>query len=146
MPDAMILFQQDHPAPGERDQSKVLTPAGAAALASVVAQLKASPSTQARLIGRASSEGATDYNQALAARRVAFVVAALGGGGRYADPPVSDGAETGCAQIAAGQWSCGETQADQATAAPEDRNVQVTFLAAQASPGGGAQGPKGGAP
>jgi hypothetical protein len=146
-PDSMILFQQDHPAAGERDKAKVLTADGAAALASVQARLKASPGTKVRLIARASSEGATPYNQALAGRRLAFVVSALGlPAGAFADPTPDDGAHKGCQPVSTGQWSCGEVQADQSAANPSDRNVQVSFVAPTAGTGasettGGGQAP-----
>jgi hypothetical protein len=65
---------------------------------------------QVRLIGHASSESTDEYNQALATRRVNFVMAALTGrgfGARVADPLIGDGAESGCQRVGAGLWSCG---------------------------------------
>lgn len=125
-----VHFQQDHPAPGERDAGRILTAAGQKELDSVYSWLNISSDLQVRLIGNASSEGTADYNQALATRRVNFVLAALAGRGfgpRVTDPLVTDGAESGCQRVGAGLWSCGETKADQSAARPEDRVVRVTF-------------------
>lgn len=124
-----ILFEQDHPAPGESDPGRVLTAAGRASLQSVREWLDLSPDLQVRLIGGASSEGTTEYNQALATRRVRFIATALAGyAGRIADPLIGDGAEAGCQAIGKGMWSCGEAQADQSAARPSDRFVKVTFM------------------
>jgi hypothetical protein len=125
-----IHFEQDHPAPGARDVGGILTASGQKELESVLSWLDISSDLQVRLIGNASSEGTDDYNQALATRRVNFVLAALAGRGftkRIADPLVSDGAEGGCRRVGAGLWSCGETKAGQSMARPEDRVVRVTF-------------------
>jgi hypothetical protein len=126
-----IHFEQDHPGPGERDAGRVLTAAGQRELDSILSWLDLSPDLQVRLIGHASSEGTEEYNQALATRRVNFILAALTGRGfgpRVADPLIGDGAESGCQRVGAGLWSCGETKADQSTARPEDRVVRATFV------------------
>jgi hypothetical protein len=120
-----IHFQQDHPAAGESDAARVLTPAGQAELASVKSWLSISPDLGVRLIGHASSEGDAAYNQALSTRRVRFIAPQLAG--RIADPIIGDGAEAGCASLGKGMWSCGESQADQESQNPEDRVVKVTF-------------------
>jgi hypothetical protein len=125
-----IHFRQDHPAAGETSAATVLTPEGQRELESMLSWLALSPDLQVRLIGYTSSEGPDDYNQSLASRRVDFIVKALtarGFAARIADPLLSDGAESGCQQLGAGRWSCGETQADQSAARPEDRVVRVTF-------------------
>ena len=107
-----------------------LTPEGQRELESVLSWLELSPDLQVRLIGHASSEGPDDYNQALASRRVEFIVAALtarGFAASIADPLFGDGAESGCQHLGVGRWSCGETQADPSAARPGDRVVRVTF-------------------
>jgi hypothetical protein len=124
-----ILFERDHPAPGESDQSSVLTADGRKTLQSVREWLDLSSDLEVRLIGGASSEGTTEYNQALATRRVRFIASALAAyAGRIADPAVSDGAEAGCQAFGKGMWSCGESQAQQTQGRAEDRFVKVTFM------------------
>ncbi|HEU0155579.1 MAG TPA: DUF4157 domain-containing protein [Stellaceae bacterium] len=125
-----VHFRQDHPAIGETSAAAVLTPEGQRELESVLSWLDLSPDLQVRLIGHASSEGTDDYNQALATRRVGFILAALAAHGladRVAEPLLGDGAETGCQKLGDGRWSCGEMQADQSAARPQDRVVRVTF-------------------
>ena len=127
----VIHFEKDHPAPGERAASVVLTAAGQKELDSVLSWLNLSSDLEVRLIGNASSEGTEEYNQALATRRVNFVLAALKArkfDTRVADPLFSDGAETGCERVGSGLWSCGETKADQTTPLADDRVVRVTFM------------------
>jgi Domain of unknown function (DUF4157) len=127
----VIHFEKDHPAPGERAASIVLTAAGQKELDSVLSWLNLSSDLEVRLIGSASSEGTEEYNQALATRRVNFVLAGLKArkfDTRVADPLFSDGAETGCERIGSGLWSCGETKADQTTPLADDRVVRVTFM------------------
>ncbi len=124
-----IHFEQDQPG---RGSGPVLTQAGAKELDAVLSWLRNSPDLDVRLIGSASWEGPAsgreEYNQALAARRVAFVAKALGGfGSRVADPILGDGAESGCRSIGAGEWSCGASKAPPNSARPEDRVVRVTF-------------------
>jgi hypothetical protein len=124
-----IHFEQDHPAMGEADAGRVLTAAGKRELQSVLEWLDLSADLQVRLIGSASSEGTTEYNQALATRRARFIAGALAKyAGRIADPMVSDGAESGCQSIGKGLWSCGESKAAQDVQNPEDRVVRVTFV------------------
>lgn len=120
-----IHFQQDHPGPGETDPAHILTPQGQQELASVQLWLTPPTDLRVRLIGHASSEGDTAYNQALATRRVQFIAPKVAG--HVADPIIGDGAEAGCSQIGKGLWSCGESKADQSSANPEDRVVRVTF-------------------
>jgi hypothetical protein len=124
-----ILFEQNHPAPGESNPGTALTAAGRATLQSVREWLDLSPDLQIRLIGGASSEGTSDYNQALATRRVRFILSALAGhAGRIADPVVGDGAQAGCQSLGKGLWSCGEARATQDEGRAEDRFVTVTFM------------------
>jgi hypothetical protein len=125
-----IHFRQNHPAAGESTPDRVLTQAGIEELKSALSWLKLSPDLEVRLIGHASSEGAPDYNQELATRRARFVAAVLakkGFSARISDPLLSDGAESGCQRLDAGQWSCGEERSDPAAARPEERVVRVTF-------------------
>jgi hypothetical protein len=124
-----IHFQQDQPGHGG---GPVLTPQGEKELESVLSWLRISSDLDVRLIGNASFEGPPagreDYNQALAARRVQFVMGRLGSlSARVADPILSDGAESGCQKLGPGEWSCGSTNAPANTARPEDRVVRVTF-------------------
>ena len=121
-----IHFQKDHPAPGESDDSRVLTTAGQNELASVQRWLRISPDLQVRLIGHASSEGDTDYNQRLSTRRVQFISGKVAG--KLAEPATPDAMASGCLSAGVGLWACGESKADQTTANPEDRVVQVSFM------------------
>jgi len=121
-----IHFQKDHPAPGEAADASILTSAGQNELASVQQRLTLSPDLQVRLIGRASSEGDTDYNQRLSTRRVQFIGGKVPG--KLAEPVIPDTMAAGCASVGTGLWACGESQADQTSANAEDRVVQVTFL------------------
>jgi hypothetical protein len=124
-----IHFEQDQPG---RGAGTVLTPEGAKELESVLSWLRISSDLEVRLIGSASWEGpkgsSAEYNQALGARRVAYVLKALGEfASRVADPILGDGSESGCQRLGAGRWSCGSTHAPPGTARPEDRVVRVTF-------------------
>ena len=125
-----IHFAQDQPG---RGGGSPLTPQGTKELGSVLSWLRRSPDLRIRLIGGASWEGPEigreEYNQALATRRVEFVVKALGDfATALSDPIPSDDAERGCENIGVGLWSCGATGAPPNTARPEDRVVRVTFL------------------
>jgi hypothetical protein len=122
----LIHFEQDHPAPRESDATTILTPAGRAELAAAQSMVAKTPDSLIRLIGSASSEGATDYNLALSTRRVQFVAGKLGG--KTGDPAVSDGTEKECNKIGNGLWSCGEAKAEQSRADPEDRVVRVMLI------------------
>jgi hypothetical protein len=123
-----IHFEQDRPAVGETDAGRVLTAAGKQELQSVLEWLDLSSDLQVRLIGSASSEGTAEYNQALSTRRARFVAAALAKyAGRIADPMLGDGAESGCASVGKGLWSCGASKAAPGSQNPEDRVVRVTF-------------------
>jgi len=124
-----IHFEQDQPG---RGGGAVLTSEGTQELESVLSWLRISPDLEVRLIGSASWEGpkgtSAEYNQALGARRVAYILKALGGfSSRVADPFIGDGAESGCQALGPGRWSCGSANAPPGTARPEDRVVRVTF-------------------
>jgi hypothetical protein len=127
-----IHFQKDHPAPGESAGAPILTAEGQSELASVQRWLRLSPDLQVRLIGHASSEGDTDSNQQLSARRVQFVGATVAG--RLSEPVLADALASGCTSVGTGLWACGERQADQVAANPEDRVVKVTFMRNQLPP------------
>lgn len=120
-----IHFRKDHPAPGETAPASMLTPAGQGELDSVQRWLTISPDLEVRVVGFASSEGDTAYNQALSERRSHFVAGLLTG--HLADPIMSDGAGSGCAKLGAGLFACGASKADKGNANPEDRVVRVTF-------------------
>jgi hypothetical protein len=124
-----IHFEQDRPG---RGGGPALTSQGEKELDSVLSWLRLSSDLEVRLIGNASFEGPPtgreEYNQALAARRVQFVIARLGSfSARVADPILGDGAESGCQKLGPGKWGCGSKDAPANTARPEDRVVRVTF-------------------
>ncbi len=125
-----IHFEQDQP--GGARGGAVLTPEGNRELESVQSWLRLSSDLDVRLIGTASFEGppgsAAEYNKALGARRVDYVLKALGPmASRVADPILSDGAESGCTSLGVGRWTCGSLNAPAGTSRPEDRVVRVTF-------------------
>ena len=125
-----IHFEQDQPGGGRG--GAVLTSEGTKELDSVKSWLRISDDLDVRLIGAASFEGppgaSAEYNKSLGARRVAYVLKALGPlASRVADPILGDGAEAGCASLDPGTWTCGSLNAPPGTARPEDRVVRVTF-------------------
>ena len=103
----------------------MLTPAGQRELDSVQRWLAISPDLEVRVIGFASSEGDTAYNQALSERRAQFVAGHLTG--HLANPIINDDAQSGCARLGAGLFACGASKADKGSVNPEDRVVRVTF-------------------
>jgi hypothetical protein len=121
-----IHFLQDHPKPGETSDAAILTSEGVGELASVQATRRQSPDLQARLIGKASSEGDTAYNQLLSDRRVGFIKGKIPG--KFGEPLLPDSETEGCRSLGVGLWSCGESKPDQKSANPDDRIVTVTFI------------------
>lgn len=121
-----IHFLQDHPGPGETSNAAILTSEGVGELVSVQGSRRLVPDLQARLIGKASSEGDTAYNQLLSERRVGFIKGKIPG--KFGEPLLPDSETEGCRSLGVGLWSCGESKSDQKNANPDDRIVTVTFV------------------
>lgn len=126
-----VTFEHDLPrASGAPADRAGMTPEGVAGLATVVSWLQADSTLQVRLVGHASSEGTETDNLALSQRRAKAVYAELAAKGLGARVMDLVGGENppGCTRIEFGMWACGETQAAQDAARPEDRKVVMTLL------------------
>lgn len=111
-----IFFRFDRPHAGEPASAlgAAATGAGKANFDALVKRLKADPTLQVQLTGRASPPGADSYNLDLGDRRARMLASALAsagvGGARIADPPDATLGD-GCTQLGVGLVSCGETGA-----------------------------------
>jgi outer membrane protein OmpA-like peptidoglycan-associated protein len=126
-----VLFEHDQPTLTASIPNGGLTAAGTTALNTIIFFLNSDPTLRVRLIGHTSAEGTTAYNLDLSKRRVRLVYQKLneaGLSGQIIDPIESDGKTTGCTRLEVGVWACGESQATQSEARPEERKVEATFL------------------
>jgi outer membrane protein OmpA-like peptidoglycan-associated protein len=126
-----VLFEHDQPSPKATGPNGGLTAEGVSTIGTIVFLLSRDSTMQVRLIGHASSEGGTAHNMELSKRRARLVYQRLQEaklGARVADPIEPDGRQEGCGRIEFGVWACGEAQAVQTEARPEERKVAVTFL------------------
>jgi hypothetical protein len=126
-----VLFEQDQPATATGAPNGGITADGTSALDLIIFLLKSDPTLRVRLVGHASAEGTPAHNLELSKRRVRLVyqkLEAAGLGGQVIDPLESDGKTDGCTRLEIGVWACGEAQATQGEALPEERRVAATFL------------------
>jgi hypothetical protein len=131
-----VPFKLDKPAAGATGSAALqasMESGGPAALASVIATLKANPDLRVQLVGRASPEGTDDYNLALGARRASLVANAVVEGGAQAaqvdDPPAND-LNTACQPVRKGVATCGRS----GSTGPADRQVLARFTSSTAQP------------
>lgn len=131
-----IPFKLDKPAAGASGSAALgasMESAGPAALASIIANLKADPTLRVQLVGRASPEGTDAYNLDLGARRASMAADAVVQGGAAAqqidDPPSNDLLEA-CQPVRKGVSTCGRSGAT----GPADRQVLGRFSRAGSSP------------
>jgi len=125
-----IFFEHDQPGPGGGGANGGMTSGGLSMLNTVSQMLASDPTLQVQLRGHASSEGDAPHNMALSKRRAQLVMERLTSaqlGARVMDP-VGGSVTAGCVKLEFGVWACGASQATEAEAKPEERNVGVTFL------------------
>src|SRR5579872_118824 len=131
-----IPFKLDKPAVGAAGSAALqasMESGGPAALASVIANLKANPDLRVQLVGRASPEGTDAYNLDLGARRAGLVADAVVEGGAPAaqvdDPPAND-LKAACQPVRTGVATCGRS----GSTGPADREVLARFSRAGSQP------------
>jgi hypothetical protein len=131
-----VPFKIDKPAAGATGSAALqasMESGGPAALASVIATLKANPDLRVQLVGRASPEGTDDYNLALGARRASLVADAVVEGGAQAaqvDDPQANDLSAACQPVRKGVATCGRS----GSTGPADRQVLARFASSTARP------------
>jgi hypothetical protein len=127
----VVPFRLDKPAAGSTGAAALqasMAEGGTAALAAMIAALKADPALRVQLVGRASPEGTPEYNMDLASRRATLVAQGLTDAGisetQIADPASSD-LPAACRLVRPGIVSCGEVGSTGAA----DRQVVGRFSA-----------------
>lgn len=123
-----IFFNFNRPALGTTGAAtldKDLSSKGRSNFDDLVKSLKADPTLNVQLIGKASPEGEPEYNLDLGRRRAEMIAQSLEDNGidrsRIADPPDA-AAGPGCEQVDTGLVTCGETGAK----GEKDRQVTAT--------------------
>jgi hypothetical protein len=127
-----VVFQQGRPKKTGDSAAQAFLAGGGEQLNHIVERLKADPRLSVQLIGNSSMEGAADVNIAVSTRRVQMVFRVLAAAGRshqvFTPPLTFDPAAAGCNAVGLGQWSCGESKANEQSIEPHDRNVLITFF------------------